>query len=650
MIGYFPDPYPDELFYSMCARFADRMQYPSRRAVISEIFGCENAIAIAELPTRLDNVIATLRPEHYTADDLIDQHTLLPFYGPFMPSEWLNRLRADMRSNSNGVGIYRRAGIAGCHLPWPEWLQYCPLCMGEDKQHFGEPYWHRIHQVPGVQVCPTHHVGLEQSGVRVRNQKNKQEFVSIEQAVQPGVPRSLDLPDFHDQVLLDIANEADWLLSQHKLSIDLAAFHKQCFIALSTRGLASRSGVLHRSALRQALRDHYPHDLLEILKCDFDEQTRMYWIPRLAQNSPRMLHPLYHLLLIHFLGYTLQEFLDLPAEGSPFGEGPWPCLNPACDYYLQPVIQQCHVKTNYNYPGGQPMGIFACTCGFVYTRKGPELSIEDRFRRDRNVKVYGPVWEAKLVELWNEPSLNLKQLARQLGVKTETAERQAVRLGLSFPYRTSITTRSGLKQLTKSKERRRPSSDRLEFHRSKWRAALEQNPGVGPTKLMKECHRSYGWLKRNDAEWLESHMPLPQKRKSWSPHVDWRDRDQRLAEAVRSTAVRLKNHPDHLIRITQTAIGREIGQPLPLLKNADKLPLTAQALSEVTETREAFAVRRIWWVAKGCLREKLFPTRAQLIDLTHIWRELKRGSLPVKQAIDAALQMLSEHESLPGLL
>jgi hypothetical protein len=29
MIGCFPDPYPDELLYSVCARFHERVQYPN---------------------------------------------------------------------------------------------------------------------------------------------------------------------------------------------------------------------------------------------------------------------------------------------------------------------------------------------------------------------------------------------------------------------------------------------------------------------------------------------------------------------------------------------------------------------------------------------------------------------------------------------
>lgn len=39
MIGWFPDPYPDELLYSVAARYAERVGYPNCTAAIEELFG-----------------------------------------------------------------------------------------------------------------------------------------------------------------------------------------------------------------------------------------------------------------------------------------------------------------------------------------------------------------------------------------------------------------------------------------------------------------------------------------------------------------------------------------------------------------------------------------------------------------------------------
>lgn len=47
----------------------------------------------------------------------------------------------------------------------PLHFRVCPFCVRVDREQFGEPYWHRIHQVPGVLACPHHSVYLENSSV-----------------------------------------------------------------------------------------------------------------------------------------------------------------------------------------------------------------------------------------------------------------------------------------------------------------------------------------------------------------------------------------------------------------------------------------------------------------------------------------------------
>ncbi len=39
-------------------------------------------------------------------------------------------------------------------------IRYCPKCLEQDHSTYGEPYWHRIHQLPSVFFCPDHHCAL----------------------------------------------------------------------------------------------------------------------------------------------------------------------------------------------------------------------------------------------------------------------------------------------------------------------------------------------------------------------------------------------------------------------------------------------------------------------------------------------------------
>jgi len=154
MIGFFPNTYPDELFYSLCARYSDRVQYRNKENVNFELFGDRSYSASIELPFHLDFFVANLPHGHQLSiNRIIDDHTLLPIYAPFISTERVKSIRERM-CTSNGQGIQNSTGSTYTRLRPLTWLRFCPLCILEDKRQFGECYWHRTHQVLGVEVCP----------------------------------------------------------------------------------------------------------------------------------------------------------------------------------------------------------------------------------------------------------------------------------------------------------------------------------------------------------------------------------------------------------------------------------------------------------------------------------------------------------------
>jgi hypothetical protein len=114
----------------------------------------------------------------------------------------------------------------------------------------------------------------------------------------------------------------------------------------------------------------------------------------------------------------------------------------------------------------------------------------------------------------------------------------------------------------------------------------------------------------------------------------------RLAEEVKSAAFLLKNLPERPIHVTISAIGREIGQLALLQQHLDKLPRTAGTLKECVETREAFAVRRVMWIAQVCHRNYLHLTRWELERKSGVERVTMHPL--VKEAIETALDLLKQ--------
>lgn len=50
MIGYFPEPYPEELFHSVCTRFAERAGLPSMKIAKRELLFLKSGSVNFDLP------------------------------------------------------------------------------------------------------------------------------------------------------------------------------------------------------------------------------------------------------------------------------------------------------------------------------------------------------------------------------------------------------------------------------------------------------------------------------------------------------------------------------------------------------------------------------------------------------------------------
>lgn len=637
MIGYFPDLYPDELLYSACARFQERGQFPNKKSMLCQLFGTINSTSTIDLPCHLSNLIANLPLGHsYTVEKLIDAHTLLPFFSPFLPCERTSQLREGMKG-SGGLTIHKCSGIMASRISTPTWLRFCPRCKDEDRKEFGETYWHRIHQLHGVKVCHLHNVFLERSDARQDSGRNPLLFTPAENAVRLYPIRNLASKNLSHQIMLKIALDAAWILENPRLGMDLHTLYNRYISLLVERGLASYTGSIHVPKLLEEFKSHYSPSLLRLLRCEFtgSDQIKTNWLLRLVRPSKHTQHPLYHLLLIQFLGCTAEDFFRLPTELTPFGEGPWPCLNPAAEHFREPVIPEFRLSPRLR--DNHLTATFSCGCGFAYARSGPDSSSEDRFRIGRMIS-FGQVWERKLERLWKYTSLSLSEVGRRLGVDPLTVRRHATRLKLPFYRRGRKFMPLKRETLLKGERALEALQEKRHTYRSRWLSAAERNPKVTLKKLRHSLPKEYAWLSQNDSEWLRSHRPQLQESARTKSCVDWKRRDSQYAAAVKTSAARLQNAPGRPVQVTKTAIGRALGAVTLLQQKLFKMPLTAQALASVVETREQYAIRRVWWAADLFLEDGLLPRPWQLISRANVYRLI--GKTEIKTVIEAAIQKL----------
>jgi hypothetical protein len=455
------------------------------------------------------------------------------------------------------------------------------------------------------------------------------------------------LSDRFHQVSLKIAHNTAWLIRQTDLVPGYAVLRDYYHYLLANHGLASYTGRVQVKKLKKAFNNYYSPNFLKLLQCEVDEDKGSNWLSCLVKDLSisQAHHPLRHLLLIQFLGYTAEEFFQVSLPSKPFGEGPWPCLNQASTHFGQLLIKNCCIKIR-DYQRRKLIGVFSCSyCGFAYSRIGPDVSPEDIFRITTS-KSYGPVWEAALKNLWEDLSVSFNEMERRLGDDESAILRQAARLGLTFPR---LGPKGESTQLSKENNHSKTSSpvfnsENLENYRSQWLSIREQNPELGRTTLIKKFNRIHSWLREHDSEWLEAHKPLPQKCGGIRRIVDWSRRDAEFAEAVRLSASRLKSIPGRPVRITRSAIGKELYQEEVLKKFLDRLSLTANVLTEIVETREDFAIRRVEWAAECFRQQNISPAWSQIVLLSGVYA--LRAVPQVKKAIDTALQSLESQSSV----
>lgn len=167
MLPVFPAPYPEECFYSILSRAFIRNGYLSDAEFIITLFGKHmNMRHMILTPYGVHHCSHWVPPgSGITAGKLLLDHTCAQ-YGvlPSHPSV-ISKIRNEtVNGISNPFHAVSRM-IRFRTQSFADHLRFCPLCILEDAEKYGEPYWHRIHQIRETVYCPTHSVPILNSSV-----------------------------------------------------------------------------------------------------------------------------------------------------------------------------------------------------------------------------------------------------------------------------------------------------------------------------------------------------------------------------------------------------------------------------------------------------------------------------------------------------
>ena len=165
MITYFPTIHPDELLYSLLSRYYTKSGYMAYTFAAEELFTSKTVRPEIEFVNSYTPEAIQAITRNISMKTVIEKHTMFPYYGRFLPIE---RRQKAFQGLISMTGNYRNL------LPIPKnkngrvrCLRYCPICSANDRKQYGETYWHRIHQIIGIHVCPIHHCYLVDSDVLI---------------------------------------------------------------------------------------------------------------------------------------------------------------------------------------------------------------------------------------------------------------------------------------------------------------------------------------------------------------------------------------------------------------------------------------------------------------------------------------------------
>lgn len=172
MIAYFPEIYPDELVYSWFCRYYIHSGSISHRTAMKDLMYSKNDAPSKEFIGHLNENAVNFIRHNMSVRDLILNHTMYPQYARFIPCKKRQYALVQM-SNNTSYDLHKLMPISPRNKS-DAYLKYCPKCVSEDRRVYGETYWHRVHQIRGINMCIKHNCLLQQSSVI---SKNNQTFV-----------------------------------------------------------------------------------------------------------------------------------------------------------------------------------------------------------------------------------------------------------------------------------------------------------------------------------------------------------------------------------------------------------------------------------------------------------------------------------------
>lgn len=169
MIVYMPTIYPDELVYSWFCRYYVHSGCFSHKMALQELYCKKSDYLSKEFIGNLNNEAREQINKIYSLDKLVLDYTMYPQYARFIPLA--EKRKALYHLGHDSCDVHHLFPV----LPRTDgerYLRFCPLCVKDDRETYGEAYWHRKHQIRNMSICTKHKCRLMEASVPAKSEQS----------------------------------------------------------------------------------------------------------------------------------------------------------------------------------------------------------------------------------------------------------------------------------------------------------------------------------------------------------------------------------------------------------------------------------------------------------------------------------------------
>lgn len=301
-IGYFPQIYPDELLYSVIARYSDHCCYVKFAYAANEIFVNPKLRVEREFMKNLSEDCIQILEKQKPIDKIIEKHTMMPYYARFYSMERKSQIISMMKSQNQDCS--KLVGMPQNRTSKKRYLRVCPICIKNDRNKYGECYYHRIHQMWNIEICPEHdcslintNILLDSSGtvVAVSAEQEWNHLLSLNKEISTPILSNNPIEMKYAQYNQD--------LFQLPLNIDLSRIADYiCQRMIGTKYMSARGEHRYYSRLYEDMKNYYSGTAI------FDCIKKMH-IQQALMGKRIMFHEI--AAIIVFLDISIDEILPM---------------------------------------------------------------------------------------------------------------------------------------------------------------------------------------------------------------------------------------------------------------------------------------------------------------------------------------------------